>query len=74
MASQQGNAKMTWNHEADMALIRAVLEVIPVGSYQIRDIALKMEELGYTCSVKAVSYAKCQQLLHLHKLFMTFGC
>ncbi|KAL2116824.1 hypothetical protein VTJ04DRAFT_8992 [Mycothermus thermophilus] len=53
--------RMTWDHDEDKALLIALLKVVPPSTAKMADIAKRMQELGYTCSGKAIAQ-------HLQKL------
>ncbi|KAK4190257.1 hypothetical protein QBC35DRAFT_471888 [Podospora australis] len=54
-------ARMNWTHTADHDLLTSIVAVTSPSQDELRQVMVKMHELGYTCTVKAISQ-------HLQKL------
>jgi hypothetical protein len=49
-------ARMSWGHAEDKDLLAVMTEVLSPSQEQIRRMVDRMRELGYTPTVKAVTY------------------
>jgi hypothetical protein len=68
--------RMTWDHDEDKALLIALLKVVPPSTAKMADIAKRMQELGYTCSGKAIAYISPPPIVTLAFVLrcLTFLC
>jgi len=48
--------RMTWDHVADKDLLGAICDELAPTQEQVRSVTARMHALGYTCTVKAISY------------------
>ena len=48
--------RMTWDHVADKDLLGALADELAPTQEQVRGVTTRMHALGYTCTVKAISY------------------
>lgn len=48
--------RMTWDHEADHALLSAIMQELSPTQENLRVIKDRMHTYGYTCTTKAITY------------------
>lgn len=48
--------RMTWDHPTDRDLIGAIADEIAPTQEQLRSVTARLTTLGYSCTVKAVTY------------------
>lgn len=47
---------VTWDHAAHQDLIGAITDVISPSQEQLRGVAARMNDLGYSCTASAITY------------------
>ena len=47
---------MTWDHPADRDLLGMMAETLVPSQEQLRSVTTGLNQMGYTCTVKAVTY------------------
>jgi hypothetical protein len=57
--------RMNWDASADQNLLICVIDVFNPSGDQLRAVQAKMTDMGYNCSVKAVSYCSPHSVSHL---------
>ncbi|KAK3371401.1 hypothetical protein B0T24DRAFT_680488 [Lasiosphaeria ovina] len=58
--------RMNWGHHADHDLLTAITQELQPTQEQLRGVMARMHEMGYTCTVKAITY---YFHFHFHFLF-----
>lgn len=48
--------RMNWDHAADRDLIGAIADEVAPTQEQLRAVTARLGAMGYTCTVKAVTY------------------
>lgn len=54
--SKMADQRMTWDHDADKALLGCMQDEIVPTQDQLRGVMNRMHAQGYTCTVKAITY------------------
>jgi hypothetical protein len=47
--------RMTWDHKADHDLLSSIVQELAPSQEQLRGVMRRMHELGYSCTLKAIT-------------------